>query len=305
MSALICGSMAFDTIAQYQNRFVDAILPNQIHILSVSFLVPSLRHEYGGCAGNIAYTLKALGGDPLIFASIGNDSKDYMSRLDTLGISTEYIHQLEDHHTAQCFIITDIDNNQINAFHPGAMNEAHRFKIPQHTDIKIGIIAPDGKQGMIDHAKQMYQAGISYIFDPGQGLPMFDKEELLTFLEHATWLASNDYEAQMLCERSGLSLEAISKKLSGALFITLGSAGCEVWQQGLKTSIPPVVAQQVVDPTGCGDAFRAGLLYGLERGWPALNCAQLGNLLGSIKIGYRGTQNHQVPARIVEQFQPS
>lgn len=304
MSALICGSMAFDTIANYENRFSDAILPNQIHILSVSFLVPSLRQEYGGCAGNIAYTLKAIGGDPLIFAPIGHDSKNYISRLDSLGISTEYIYKLEDQHTAQCFIITDKDNNQINAFHPGAMNEAHRFEIPQRSDIKIGIIAPDGKQGMIDHAIQMHQAGIPYIFDPGQGLPMFNKEELLTFLKHATWLATNDYEAQMLCERTGLTLEAISKNLPGALFVTLGAAGCEVWEQGVKTSIPPVKAEQVVDPTGCGDALRAGLLYGLEKGWPAVNCAQLGNLLGSIKIGYRGTQNHHVPPHIAEQFQP-
>lgn len=305
MSALICGSVAFDVIANYEDRFANAILPDQIHILNVSFYTPAMRQEYGGCASNIAYTLKALGGNPLILASVGNNCTDYFERFKKLNISTQYINVLPDHYTAQCFIITDKDNNQINAFHPGAMNEAHRFSVPQDSDIKIGIISPDSKQGMIDHATQMNLAGIPFIFDPGQGLPMFGKDELLQFIDQATWIAANDYEAQLLCERTGMTLEAISKQVpNGALFVTLGAAGCDVWIKGNKTTIPPIEAKQIVDPTGCGDAFRSALLYGLERGWPAMNCVKLGNLLGSIKIASRGPQNHEIPADIINAFKP-
>lgn len=305
MSAIICGSMAFDIIANYENRFANVILPDQIHILNVSFFTPAMRQEYGGCAGNIAYSLKALGGEPLILASMGNNSADYFERLKKLNISTQYIHVLPEQYTAQCFIITDTDNNQINAFHPGAMNEAHRFSIPQDSDIKIGIIAPDSKQGMIDHALQMKQAGIPFIFDPGQGLPMFDKNELLQFIEQATWIATNDYEAQLLCERTGMSLAEISNQVAdGALFVTLGAAGCDIWQQGNKTRVEPIKAQQIIDPTGCGDAFRAALLYGLERNWSATDCARLGNQLGSIKIASRGPQNHAISPEIVNAFKP-
>ena len=305
MSALICGSMAFDAIANYEGRFADVILPNQLHILNVSFFTPTMQQDYGGCAGNIAYSLKALGGSPLILASVGNNCGQYLERLEKLGISTQYIKAFSDQYTAQCFIITDTSNNQINAFHPGAMNEAHQLSVPQDNDIKIGIIAPDGKQAMIDHASQMKAAGIPFIFDPGQGLPMFDKDELLQFIEQATWIATNDYEAQLLCERTGMTLEDISNKVTdGALFVTLGAAGCDVWQQGNKTTVPSVEARQVVDPTGCGDALRAALLYGLERDWPAVNCAKLGNLLGSIKIASRGPQNHEIPSEVVNTFKP-
>ena len=305
MPALICGSLAFDMIANYDGRFADAILPDQLHIMNVSFLVPDLRHEYGGCAGNIAYSLKSLGGSPRILAPIGHDSGSYMQHFKDLGIDTSLISMLKDHYTAQCFITTDIDNNQITAFHPGAMNEAHTLKVPQNTDVKIGIIAPDGRQAMIDHAQQMKQAGIPFIFDPGQGLPMFDGNDLKHFISQATWVAMNDYEGKLLCERTGLTLEDISRQIPGALFVTLGGEGCDVWEQGQKTHIPPVKAHAIVDPTGCGDAFRGALLYGLEQNWPATACARLGNMLGALKIASQGPQNYQVPSDLASQFSPT
>lgn len=303
MPALICGSLAFDMIANHEARFADSILPDQLHILNVSFFTPQLRYEFGGCSGNIAYTLKALGGYPKILATMGSDGKDYLKHLNSLGIDTSYIKLLETHLTAQCFIITDLDNNQINAFHPGAMNEAHTIKVPtSDSDIRIGIISPDGRQAMIDHATQMKESNIPFIFDPGQGLPMFNGEELKSFINIATWIVSNDYEAQMLCDRTGLSPEAISKLIPGALFITYGAKGSEVWKQGQCTKIDPIQAKNVVDPTGCGDAYRAGLLYGLERGWSAEKCAQFGSHLGAIKIASRGPQNHTVPSDLLAQF---
>ncbi|MGL4668840.1 MAG: carbohydrate kinase family protein [Saezia sp.] len=303
MSALICGSLAFDMIANHEARFSDSILPDQLHNLNVSFFTPQLRYESGGCAGNIAYTLKAIGGEPKILATMGSDGKDYLKRLNLLGIDTSYIKSLENYLTAQCFIITDLDNNQINAFHPGAMNEAHTIEVPvSDKGINIGIISPDGRQAMVDHAMQMKKAGIPFIFDPGQGLPMFNGEELKQFISIATWIASNDYEAQMLSDRTGLSPEEISKQISGAFFITHGAKGSEIWEQGRRTKIDPVQAQSVVDPTGCGDAYRAGLLYGLARGWSAAKCAQFGSHLGAIKIASRGPQNHTIPAALLSQF---
>lgn len=305
MPAIICGSLAFDMIANYESKFSDAVLPDQLHILNVSFYTPRMRREFGGCAANIAYTLKALGAEPKILATIGKDGQDYLERFRSLEIDTSLIKTIDDSFTAQCFIITDITNNQINAFHPGAMEMADQLNVP-HDDqsIEIGIIAPDGRQAMINHANQMYQAKIPFIFDPGQGLPMFDGEALKKFLTMATWVTTNDYEAKLLCDRTGLSLQEISEMIPGALYVTLGGKGSEVWEKGERTPIDPVVVDKVVDPTGCGDAYRAGLLYGLEQGWSSVHCANLGSALGARKIVVQGPQNHILPANFVQQFAP-
>ena len=292
MPALVCGSLAFDSIATFGGRFADQIMPNQLHVLNVSFLVPSLRREFGGCAGNIAYNLAALGGEPVIVAAVGADGADYLARLRSWGTTTEHVLQVGDAFTAQAFIITDHDNNQITAFHPGAMQWAHETAVPARADIRIAIIAPDGRSAMLDHARQLADAGVPFIFDPGQGLPMFDGEELRAFVDGATWVAVNDYEAQMLAERTGRSIEAMSRSHLRGVVVTLGAHGCEVWQQGEKTVVPGVAATEVVDPTGCGDAFRSAMLFGLERGWPLVECARLGNRLGALKIASRGGQNH-------------
>jgi adenosine kinase len=294
MPALICGSLAFDTITNFHGRFRDQILPEQIHILNVSFLVPTLRREFGGCAGNIAYTLHQLGGTPLVMAALGSDGQDYLQRLRDWGVSTKFVRVVEDHYTAQAIIMTDLDNNQITAFHPGAMAQAHLTRITAHPDIALAIIAPDGREAMLSHAEQLAAAGIPFIFDPGQGLPMFNGEELRRFVSQATWVALNDYEARMLCERTGQDLAALSRSHLRGVVVTLGEHGCEVWVQGERQHIPGVKAQAVVDPTGCGDAFRAALLYGLERGWPLARCAELGNRLGALKIACSGPQNHRV-----------
>ena len=292
MPALVCGSLAFDSIATFGGRFADQIMPNQLHVLNVSFLVPSLRREFGGCAGNIAYNLAALGGEPVIVAAVGADGGDYLARLRSWGATTEHVREVAEAFTAQAFIITDRDNNQITAFHPGAMQWAHETAVPARADIRIAIIAPDGRSAMLDHARQLADAGVPFIFDPGQGLPMFDGEELRAFVDGATWVAVNDYEAQMLAERTGRSIEAMSRSHLRGVVVTLGAHGCEVWQQGEKTVVPGVAATEVVDPTGCGDAFRSAMLFGLERGWPLVDCARLGNRLGALKIASRGGQNH-------------
>lgn len=293
MPALICGSLAFDTITTFEGRFGDHILPDQIHILNVSFLVPSLRREYGGCAGNIAYGLRQLGGEPLPMAAAGPDASDYLQRFASLGISTEFIVTVAGSYTAQAIIMTDRDNNQITAFHPGAMQLAHEQAVPADPRIKLAIVAPDGRDAMIQHARQLKELGIPFIFDPGQGLPMFSGDELNTFIAQATWLTLNDYEARLLGERTGRSIETIAKSLRGAI-VTLGADGCDVYEGGRVTRIAPVPASEVVDPTGCGDAFRSALLYGLERGWPIARCAALGNQVGSLKIAQRGGQNYTV-----------
>jgi len=292
MPALICGSLAFDSIATFGGRFADQIMPNQLHVLNVSFLVPSLRREFGGCAGNIAYNLAALGGEPIIVAAVGADGGDYLARLRSWGATTEHVREVAEAFTAQAFIITDTDNNQITAFHPGAMQWAHETAVPARADLRIAIIAPDGRSAMLDHARQLAAAGVPFIFDPGQGLPMFDGEELRAFVDGATWVAVNDYEAQMLADRTGRSIEAMSRSHLRGVVVTLGAQGCEVWQQGEKTVVPGVAATEVVDPTGCGDAFRSAMLFGLERGWPLVDCARLGNRLGALKIASRGGQNH-------------
>ena len=291
MAALICGSLAFDTIMTFEGRFATQILPEQLHILNVSFLVPTLRRDFGGCAGNIAYSLKLLGGEPLPVAMLGSDGQDYLQRMQLLGIDTRHVGQAGDSYTAQAMIMTDLDNNQITAFHPGAMTHAHRTRIQAAAGSHIGIIAPDGRQAMLEHAQQFVAAGIPFVFDPGQGLPMFDGAELRGFIEQADWVTVNDYEGKMLCERTGWSLADISARVRG-LVVTLGSEGCEVWQQGQRELVAPVTPRQVVDPTGCGDAWRGGLLYGLERGWSLARCAALGNRLGALTIARRGPQNY-------------
>ena len=293
MAALICGSLAFDSIMTFEGRFAEQILPEQLHILNVSFLVPALRSDFGGCAGNIAYSLKLLGGEPLPMATLGSDGGDYLLRLEGLGISTRHVGMLADTYTAQAMIMTDRDNNQITAFHPGAMMQAHSQRIEAAPGVQLAIIAPDGRDAMLQHAEQCRAAGIPFVFDPGQGLPMFSGEELAAFIEQADWVTVNDYEGKMLCERTGWSLAELSRKVRG-LVVTLGAEGCEVWEQGEKTHVPGVAAAQVVDPTGCGDAWRGALLYGLERGWPLARCAALGNRVGALKIAERGPQNYRL-----------
>ena len=277
----------------FEGRFSEQILPDQLHILNVSFLVPALRRDFGGCAGNIAYALRLLGGRPLPMAALGSDGASYLERLKGQGISTEFISQVQDTYTAQAMIMTDRDNNQITAFHPGAMMQAHRTKISARSDIRLGIISPDGRDAMLEHAQQFQAAAIPFVFDPGQGLPMFDGAELTAFIDRASWVTVNDYEGKMLCDRTGLSNADISHRVQG-LMVTLGAEGCEVWVGGEKTLVPPVKPKDVVDPTGCGDAWRGALLYGLEHGWDLPRCAALGNQVGALKIASRGPQNYEL-----------
>jgi adenosine kinase len=293
MAAVICGSLAFDTIMTFEGRFADQILPDQLHILNVSFLVPGLRRDFGGCAGNIAYSLNALGGRALPMATVGSDGGDYLERLRSLGISTEFVRQVDDSFTAQAMIMNDRDNNQITAFHPGAMQQAHITKVTARDDIRLGIVAPDGREAMLQHAEQFKAANIPFVFDPGQGLPMFDGEALRHFVELASWVVVNDYEGKMLSQRTGWSFAEISERVQG-LVVTLAAEGCEVWTRGEREHVLPVKPTAVVEPTGCGDAWRGALLYGLEQGWPLSRCAALGNRLGALKIAQRGPQNYQV-----------
>lgn len=294
MPALICGSLAFDTITTFPGRFAQQILPEQIHILNVSFLVPTLRREFGGCAGNIAYTHKLLGGEPVVMAALGADGDTYFARMKDWGVTTDFVARIDDSYTAQAMIITDLDNNQITAFHPGAMQFAHRSAVPADRRLDVAIIAPDGRDAMLEHAAQLHAAGIPFVFDPGQGLPMFDGAELRRFIEQATWVAVNDYEARMLCERTGLGLEELSKSHLRGIVVTLGAEGCDVWEQGQVQRVPGVKASAVIDPTGCGDALRGALLYGLEQGWTLARCAALGNEVGALKIACAGPQNHRI-----------
>ncbi|QTD44804.1 carbohydrate kinase family protein [Ottowia testudinis] len=295
MATLICGSLAFDTIMSFQGRFGEQILPDQLHILNVSFLVPELRRDFGGCAGNIAYAMRQLGGAPLPMAALGNDGDGYLERLRALDISTEFVRQIDDIYTAQAMIMTDRDNNQITAFHPGAMMQAHRTHIEPRADIRLGIISPDGRDAMLEHAEQFHAAGIPFVFDPGQGLPMFGGTELARFVDLATWVTVNDYEGRMLCDRMGVDLAELSRRVQG-LVVTLGGEGCDIWQDGRRTHVAPAQPEAVIDPTGCGDAWRGALLHGLEQGWPLARCAALGNRLGALKIASRGPQNYRVAA---------
>ena len=291
MAALICGSLAFDTIMTFEGRFAEQILPDQLHILNVSFLVPSLRRDFGGCAGNIAYSLKLLGGEALPMATLGTDGAEYLQRLSALGISDQFVKQVDGTYTAQAMLMTDRDNNQITAFHPGAMMQAHVTRIAADPRIRLGIISPDGRDAMLEHASQFVAAGIPFVFDPGQGLPMFNGAELSQFIGQATWVTVNDYEGKMLCDRTGLSLSDISRKVQGVV-VTLGAEGADVWVAGECTRVAPVRPVAVVDPTGCGDAWRGALLFGLEQGWPLVRCAELGNRVGALKIAQRGPQNY-------------
>ncbi len=303
MPALICGSLAFDTITTFPGRFADQIMAEQVHILNVSFLVPTLRREFGGCAGNIAYNLQALGGQPVILGALGVDGGEYLARVQRWGADVSLIMNDSHLHTAQCHITTDRDNNQIAAFHPGAMAHAHKMAVPPksvRSDLAIGIIAPDGRDAMWQHANQMHEQGIPFIFDPGQQLPQFNGDEHREILAKARWVAVNDYEARMLEERTGESPEVLSRRpnIEGVV-VTLAEHGCELWQRGERKHVPSVKAERVVDPTGCGDAFRAALLYGLERGWKLERCAALGNRLGALKIAERGPQNHAIDPMLI------
>lgn len=291
MNTLICGSMAYDTIMVFPDRFKNHILPDKLHILNVAFLVPDMRREMGGCAGNIAYNLQLLGGKPLIMATVGDDFAPYADRLDRLGLSRGHVRAVPGSFTAQAFITTDLDDNQITAFHPGAMNFAHHNRIGDAAQVTLGIVSPDGREGMLQHAREFREAGIPFVFDPGQGLPMFNGEELLNFIELADYVTVNDYEAQLLQERTGQNVEQLAKRVK-ALVVTLGGAGSVIHAGGRRIEIPCLQAEQIVDPTGCGDAYRAGLLYGIANGLDWEIAGRLGALMGGLKIAQRGPQNH-------------
>jgi adenosine kinase len=294
MTTLICGSLAFDNIMVFPDRFRNHILPEQIHILNVAFLVPEMRREFGGCAGNIAYNLMLLGGDPAIMATVGDDAQPYLDRLDQLGLNRAHVRQVPGSFTAQAFITTDLDDNQITAFHPGAMSFSHLNKVDR-AGARLGIVAPDGREGMLQHARDFAAAGIPFIFDPGQGLPMFSGDDLLDFLELADYACFNDYEARLACERTGHNLEQLAARVK-ALVVTRGGEGSDIYAAGACHRIPCVDADAIVDPTGCGDAYRAGLLYGIANGYDWVRTGRLAAVMGAIKIAHRGGQNHR-PSR--------
>ena len=293
MSILVCGSIAYDTIMVFRDQFKNHILPEQIHILNVAFLVPDLRREFGGCAGNIAYGLKLLGEEPLIMATAGHDFEPYERRLDMLGLSRRHVRRLDDHFTAQAFITTDIDDNQITAFHPGAMSQSHLNRIAETSGVRLAIVSPDGRQGMVEHARDLARARIPYVLDPGQGLPMFSGDDLLEMLDGARCLTVNDYEARLVEQKTGRSIAELSARVE-AVVVTRGSEGADILHGGQQIHVPAVSPDSLVDPTGCGDAFRAGLLYGMARGWDWLRSGRLASLMGAIKIAHRGGQNHRV-----------
>jgi adenosine kinase len=290
--ALICGSLAFDTIMVFGDRFANHILPDQIHLLNVSFLVPQLRREFGGCAGNIAYNLRLLGDTGLPMATVGRDFAPYKEWLSRSGVPTDHIRVIEDELTAQAFITTDLDDNQITAFHPGAMLHAHVNRVSEARDIAIGIVAPDGREGMIEHAAQFAQLGIPFIFDPGQGLPLFDGAELQRFISQASWVSVNEYEWQLLQQKSGWGASEILQRVA-ALIVTRGAGGSTIYTREGEIAIPAAAARAVVDPTGCGDAYRAGLIHGLLHGLDWRATGHIASVIGAIKIESRGTQNHR------------
>jgi adenosine kinase len=288
---LICGSLAFDTIMVFPDRFGRHILPHQVHMLSVSFQIGQMRREWGGCAGNIAYNLKAISGDPVVMATLGDDGAPYRDRLARLGISADGVRTVPGTYTAQAYIITDLDDNQITAFHPGAMNCSHENEVADVSDIGLGIVAPDGRDGMRAHVEQFANAGIPFVFDPGQGLPLFSGPELIEMIDAATYLAVNDYEAELLAERTGLAQEDLARRVE-AMIVTQGADGSRIHADGRVLQIPPVAPAALVDPTGCGDAYRAGLLYGIARQWDWERTGRLAAILGSVKIASQGGQNH-------------
>jgi adenosine kinase len=291
MSALICGSFAYDTIMVFQDKFKNHILPDKVHMLNVSFYVPDMRREFGGCAGNIAYNLHLLGGKPVPMGTVGSDFGPYAEWMDRVGIDRTHVTNAEGRYTGQAFITTDLDDNQITAFHPGAMDASHQNSVSDAAGITLGILSPDGRQGMLDHASQFADAGIPFIFDPGQGLPMFDGDELKRFIDKATWVSVNDYELQMLQERTGLSPHEIAERVE-ALIVTLGGEGSHIYQGEHRLDIPAAVVGELADPTGCGDAYRGGLLFGLMNGLDWETTGRIAALMGAIKIEQHGTQNH-------------
>ena len=295
MTTLVCGSLAFDTIMVFQDQFRKHILPDQIHILNVAFLVPDMRREYGGTGGNIGYNLKLLGEDPIVMATVGHDFGPYARRFEALGLSMKHVRALDDAFTAQAFITTDIDDNQITAFHPGAMSSSHRNRIADAAGVTLAIVSPDGRDGMIEHARDLGAAGIPYVFDPGQGLPMFSGDELLAMMDKARALTVNDYEARIVEQKTGKGVAELAKRV-GAVIVTRGGEGSTVHSRDGEFEVGAVKPDALVDPTGCGDAYRAGLLYGMARGWDWRKCAQLASVMGSIKIAHRGGQNHR-PSR--------
>ncbi|MBL8497110.1 carbohydrate kinase family protein [Nitrosomonas sp. JL21] len=301
MRTLICGSIAYDNIMVFPDHFKNHILPEKIHMLNVAFLVPEMRREFGGCAGNIAYNLKMLGGEPVMMATVGDDFSPYSTRFEQLSITQEYVQHVPDTFTAQAFITTDLADNQITAFHPGAMNFSHLNSVENAHDISLGIIAPDGRDGMLQHAREFHEAGIPFIFDPGQGLPMYNGTELLDFIDMADYIAVNDYEGQMLQDRTGCHLESLASKAK-ALIITLGAQGSVIYANGEKFEIPCVTPTEIIDPTGCGDAYRAGLLYGIVNHMDWNMAGQLASLMGSLKIARRGGQNHQFSRDEIDQY---
>ncbi|MBY4897405.1 carbohydrate kinase family protein [Cupriavidus sp. AU9028] len=304
MSSLICGSVAYDTIMTFEGRFRDHILPDQIHMLNVSFLVPGMRREFGGCAGNIAYSLKLLGGEPVVMATVGEDAGPYLDYLRGLGISTEHIRTMPGTFTAQAMITTDLENNQITAFHPGAMNQSQSSNV--HDAVRgaerprVGIVAPDSREGMLHHARQFAEADIPFIFDLGQAMPLFDGEALRDFVELASYVTVNDYEAQVLEARTGWSREQVAGRVR-AYIVTHGEKGATILADGRQYNIPAVQAEQVVDPTGCGDAFRGGLLYGLEEGYDWETTGRLASLMGALKIAQQGPQNYKLSRQQIEE----
>ncbi len=292
MNTLICGSLAYDTIMVFKDHFKKHILPEQIHILNVAFLVPEMRREYGGCAGNIAYNLQLLGGRPLIMATVGDDFGPYATRLEKLGMPQAHIRTVPGNFTGQAFITTDLDDNQITAFHPGAMSMSHLNHVSAAQEVSLGIVSPDGRDGMLKHAQEFADANIPFVFDPGQGMPMFSGSELLDFIDQANFITVNDYEAKLLQDKTGKTLAEIAQRVT-ALIVTLGADGSLIYADGKQIAIPTPKPVAVVDPTGCGDAYRAGLLYGIERGWDWETTGRLASLMGSLKIASRGGQNHR------------
>jgi len=295
---LICGSLAFDTIMVFPDRFARHILPDETHMLSVSFQISEMRREWGGCAGNIAYNLKALAGEPVVMATLGDDGGPYRERFASLGISCDGVRSVPGAFTAQAYIITDLDDNQITAFHPGAMNSSHENRVGDVAGIGLGIVAPDGREGMRSHAEQFANAGIPFVFDPGQGMPLFSGPELIEMIDAATYVAVNDYEARLLAERTGLSETAIAERVD-ALIVTLGGEGSRIHTGGRTLTLPAVPPTALVDPTGCGDAYRAGLLYGIAHRWDWERTGRLAATLGSIKIASRGGQNHAIDRDLI------
>ncbi len=298
--ALICGSIAYDTIMVFEGRFKQHILPDKIHMLNVSFLVPHLRREFGGCAGNIAYNLRLLGDAGYPMATVGRDFGPYADWLQQAGVPTDFVKVIESEHTAQGFVTTDLDDNQIWAFHPGAMSSSHLNRVPDAGDVAIGIVAPDGRDGMVQHAAQFAAAGIPFIFDPGQGLPMFEGEALRTFISQASWLAVNDYEWQVLQQKTGWTAAQVLEHVQ-ALIVTRGAEGSTIHTQQGEISIPSARPAAVVDPTGCGDAYRAGLIHGLLQGYEWETTGRIASLMGAIKVEARGTQNHTFTREQFEQ----